>query len=46
MRKARIAVILALLVFATTSLFAAELTPVGADTMTIGQRMEQVRSII
>jgi len=46
MRKARIAVILALLVFATTSLFAAELTPLGPDTMTVGQRMEQVRSII
>lgn len=45
MRKARIAVILALLVFTATSMFAGELTALGADTMTVGQRMEQLRAV-
>lgn len=42
MRTARVAIALVLLISAT-SLFAGELVPLGVDTVTVGERVEQLR---
>lgn len=44
MRFARVALVLTLL-FTTASIFAGQLTALGTDTMTIGQRLEQLRDV-